>query len=152
MSTIFHSYGEVTSTGERLQILTYAWYSWQLRSEGSLDIHNFCNMEYPFIMIIHQDPWHSHLLPIVCQLSCYNFFQRLKTTPTGDRSPIFHMRGKNSTTESPPRLVRWNLNIAWFVNLRNPLSTTTLFKCMMLKMKIHITWLRTQNLYICIVT
>ena len=35
-SRIFHSYGEVPITGERLQILTYAQHSWPLSSEGSL--------------------------------------------------------------------------------------------------------------------
>ena len=112
LSKIFHSYGEVTSTGERLQMLTYAWYSWQLRSEGSLAIRTYCDMGYPFIMVTHQDPWHSHLLPIVCQWSCHYFFQRLKTTSTGDRSPIIHMQDKNSTTKQQRRLVRWNQNIA----------------------------------------
>ena len=60
LSTIFHSYGEVTSTGERLQMLTYAWYSWQLLSEGSLSIHTYSDMGYPFIMVIHQDPYDTH--------------------------------------------------------------------------------------------
>ena len=32
-SRIFHSYGDVTITGERLQILTYARHSWPLSSE-----------------------------------------------------------------------------------------------------------------------
>ena len=112
LSTIFHSYGEVTSTGERLQIMIYAWYSWQLRIVGSLAIHTYCDMGYPFIMVIHQDTWHSHLLLIVCQWSCHYFFQRLKTTSTGDRSPIFHMQDKNSTTKQQRQLVRWNQNIA----------------------------------------
>ena len=35
-SRIFHSYDDVTITGEGLQILTYARHSWPLSSEGSL--------------------------------------------------------------------------------------------------------------------
>ena len=38
----FRSYGDVTSTGERLQILTYARHSQPLSSEGSLACHNDC--------------------------------------------------------------------------------------------------------------
>ena len=36
-----HSYGDVTITGEGLQILTNARQSWPLSSEGSLECHNF---------------------------------------------------------------------------------------------------------------
>ena len=35
LTRIFHSYGDVTITGEGLQILTYARRSWPLSSEGS---------------------------------------------------------------------------------------------------------------------
>ena len=35
----FYSYGDATITGEGLQILTYAWHSWPLSSEGSLACH-----------------------------------------------------------------------------------------------------------------
>ena len=38
----FHSYGDVTSAGEGLQILTYARHSWLLNSEGSLSCHTYC--------------------------------------------------------------------------------------------------------------
>ena len=40
-SRIFHSHGEVTITGEGLQILTYARHSWPLSSEGSLACHTY---------------------------------------------------------------------------------------------------------------
>ena len=36
---IFHSYGDVTITGEGLQILTLFWILWSLSSEGSLACH-----------------------------------------------------------------------------------------------------------------
>ena len=39
LSTIFHSYGDVTITVEVLQILTHAWHSWTLNNENSLTCH-----------------------------------------------------------------------------------------------------------------
>ena len=53
---IFHPYGDVTITGERLQILTYARHSWPLSSEGSLACHTYYDTERPFIMVISEDP------------------------------------------------------------------------------------------------
>ena len=61
-SRIFHSYGDVTIAGEGLQILTYTRHSWPLSSEGSLTCHTYCDMGHPFIMVIFEDPWPSHLL------------------------------------------------------------------------------------------
>ena len=68
---IFHSYGDVTITGKGLLILTFARHSWPLRSEGSLTCHTYCDTGQPFIMIISEDPWHSHLLPSVWQWRCH---------------------------------------------------------------------------------
>ena len=64
-SKIIHSHGEVTTTGEGLQILTYARHSWALNSEGSLACHTYCNTGHPFIIVIFKDSWPSHLLPSV---------------------------------------------------------------------------------------
>ena len=47
-SIIFQSYGDVTITGEGLQILTYARHSLPLSFEGSLACHTYCNMGHPF--------------------------------------------------------------------------------------------------------
>ena len=66
-------------TGEELQILTNAQLSWQLSSEGSLACHTYCDMSQPFIMFIFEDPWHSHLLPNVCQWSCHYQFLLLRS-------------------------------------------------------------------------
>ena len=55
LERIFHSYGDVTIAGEGLQILTYAWRSWPLSSEG----YTYCDKSLPFIMVIPEDPWHS---------------------------------------------------------------------------------------------
>ena len=54
-SRIFHSYGDVTITGEGLQILTSAWHSWPLSSEVSLACHTYCDMGHKFIMVISED-------------------------------------------------------------------------------------------------
>ena len=64
-SRIFHSYGDVTNTGERLQILTYSRHSWSLSSEDSKACHTYCGTGHLFKMVISEDPWHSHLLPSV---------------------------------------------------------------------------------------
>ena len=48
----FHSYGDVSITGEGLQILTYARHSCPLNSEGSLACHTYCDTAHPFIMVI----------------------------------------------------------------------------------------------------
>ena len=76
-SRIFHSYGDVIIAGEGLQILTYARHSWPLSSEGSLTCHTYCDTGLPFIMVISEDPWHSHLLPSVWQWSCHYLFYDL---------------------------------------------------------------------------
>ena len=62
LSRIFHSYGDVTITGEGLQICTYARHSWSLSSEGSSACHTYCDTGHPFIMVIYEDHWHSYLL------------------------------------------------------------------------------------------
>ena len=55
-SRIFHSYGDVTITGEGLHILTYARHSYPSSSEGSLACHTYCDLGHQFIMVIFEDP------------------------------------------------------------------------------------------------
>ena len=86
-SIIFHSYRDVTITGEGLQILTYAGHSWSLSSEGSLAFHTYCDTGHPFIMIITDDPWHSHLLSRVWQWSFHYLFLRRSSVAAGIRTP-----------------------------------------------------------------
>ena len=64
-SIIVHPYRDFTIVGEELQILTFARHSWSLSSEGSLACHAYCDTRHPFIMVISEDHWHSHLLPSV---------------------------------------------------------------------------------------
>ena len=47
------------------KFFTYARHSWPLSSEGSLACHTYCDTVHPFIMVIFEDPWHSHLLSSV---------------------------------------------------------------------------------------
>ena len=53
---IFHSYGDITFTGEGLEILTYARHSWLLRSEDSLACQTYRNTGHPFTIVISEDP------------------------------------------------------------------------------------------------
>ena len=62
---LFHSFVNVTIIGEELQFFTYARDSWPLSSEGFLACHTYCDTGHPFIMVISENPWHSHLLPSV---------------------------------------------------------------------------------------
>ena len=62
-SRIFHSFGDVIIAGIGLQILTYARHSWPSSSEGSNTCHTYCDTGHSFIMVISEDPWHSHLFP-----------------------------------------------------------------------------------------
>ena len=91
-----HSHGEVTITGEGVQILTYAQHSWPLSSEGSLACHTYYDTGQPFIMVISEETWHSHLLPSFWQWSCHYLFLRLRSTVAGIRKPNFRLRGERS--------------------------------------------------------
>ena len=56
----------------------------------------------PLIMVISEDPWHSHLLSSVWQWDCHYLFLRLRSVPTGDWNPICRIRGERFTS-TPPR-------------------------------------------------
>ena len=108
---IFHSCGDVFTTGEGLQILTYARHLWPLRSEGSLTCRTHYNTGQPYILVISEDQWHSHLLPSVWQWSCHCLFLRLRSVPTGDRTPISCER---FISIRPRRLIN-DMNARWSV-------------------------------------
>ena len=91
-SRIFHSCGDVTITGEGLQILIYARHSRPLSSEGSLPCHTYYDTGHPFIMVISEDPWHSHLMPSVwrcSELSLHVKFLVRIASPTARKSDTF---------------------------------------------------------------
>ena len=73
-SGIFHLYGDITITGEGLQILMYTRHSWPSSRGGSLTCHTYCDIGNPFIMVISEEPWHSHLMSSVWQWSCHYLF------------------------------------------------------------------------------
>ena len=81
LSRIFHSNGDVTITGEGLQILTYARHlimaieQWGFFSVPLLHVTRGIRNN----VIISEDPWHSHLLPSVWQCSCHYLFLWLFT-------------------------------------------------------------------------
>ena len=77
-----------------------------MSSEGSLTCHTYCDMGLPFIMVISEDPWNSHLLPSVWQWSCHYLFLRLRSVATGDRTPISRIRGERSTSTPLPLISR----------------------------------------------
>ena len=83
---------------ETLQIFPSARHSWSLGSEGSFACHTYCDMGHRFIMVISEDPWHSHRLPSVLQWSClfYLFFYDLSMLRLGCKHPNFRLQGENS--------------------------------------------------------
>ena len=82
----FHSFGEVTIAVEGLQILTFARHFWPLSSEGSSAFHTYCDTGHPFIMVISEDPWHSHVMPRVFQWSYHYLFYRIWSVAAGIRT------------------------------------------------------------------
>ena len=105
-SRIFQSYGDVTITGERLQILTYAWHLWPLSSKGFKAWHIYSDTAHPFMMVISEDPWTSHLLASVWQWSCHYLFLRLRLVLVGIRTPNPPLAGRTlkPTAQLPRRL------------------------------------------------
>ena len=83
-------------TGEGLQILTYTRHPWPLSSESSLASHTQCDTGHPFIMVISENPWHSHLLPNVWQGSCHYLFYDLSLLRLEFEHRTFRMRGERS--------------------------------------------------------
>ena len=94
---IFHTYGDVTITGEGLQIFTYARHLWPLSREGSLACHTYCDKSHLFLMVISEDPWHSHLLNSVWQKSCHYLILDLCLSRMGFEHPTFRFWGERST-------------------------------------------------------
>ena len=58
-----------------------------LSSEGSLACKTYCDTGHPFIMVISEDPRHSHLLPSVWYWSWHYLFLRLRSVAAGIRIP-----------------------------------------------------------------
>ena len=105
----FFTHLETHHTGEVLQILTYVWHLWPLRSECSLAYHAYCDTGHPFIMVISEDPWHSHLMPSVWQWSGHYLFKRLRSVASGIRTP------NNWTTENTWKSLCGSLHVCLFL-------------------------------------
>ena len=94
-SRYFHSYTDVAITIEGLTNLSYARHSWPLNSEGSIAWLTYCDTGHSFIMVICEDPWHSHLLPSVWQWGChYLFFFLLRSVAAGIRTSNLLLEGR----------------------------------------------------------
>ena len=93
-SSIFHSYGDITIAGEGLNILNCARHSWPLSSECSVAFHTYCDTGHLFIMVISEDPSHSHLLLSDKQWNCHQLFLRLGYVADGIRTPNHPLAGK----------------------------------------------------------
>ena len=96
-SRIFHSYGDVTITGERLQILTYTRRLRPLSSEGPLACHTCCDTGHPFL---RSSP-RTRDIHTCCRAfgsgtvtTCVN---DLGLSRPGFEHPTFRMRGERST-------------------------------------------------------
>ena len=69
----FYSYGD-TVTGK---IWTFSSMICTYGIECSLTCHTYCDTVHPFIMVVSEDQWHSHIMPRVCQWNCHYLFYRL---------------------------------------------------------------------------
>ena len=94
-SRTFHSFGDVTISGEGLQIFNYARHLWQLSSDGSFTCHTYYDTRHPFIMVISEDPRLAHMMPSVWQWSVAAWI----LTPN-----LLHSRRTLLSTAPPPRL------------------------------------------------
>ena len=112
----FFTHMETTSLLVKLQIFTYNRHSWSLRREGSFTCHTYCDTRHPFMMVISEDTWHSHLLPSVWQWSCHYPFLRLRSVASRIRNPIFRMLcvSSNQLHHRGCNWSIWIINIDWY--------------------------------------
>ena len=66
-------------------------------SEVSLACHTYCDKGHSFIMVISDDPWHTHLLSSVKLCSCY--FLTTKVCRGWNRTPNLRPFGANALTD-----------------------------------------------------
>ena len=99
-------------------ILACARHVWQLSSEGSLACHTYCGKGHPFIMVISDDPWHSHLMPSILAMElslsvlttwvCRGWDSNAPTWQGERSNPLLHRGG-------PLELLNWR----WIYNKNN---------------------------------
>ena len=60
-------------------------------------LYSYCDTWHPFLMVISEDPSHSHLLPSVCQWSCDFFINEITASDAG------------------PNIIRSHLFLFWWI-------------------------------------
>ena len=92
-SRIVHPYGDVTIAGERAANFDHCSALMAIEQWGFFSVQHLLDTGYPFIMVISEDPWHSHLLSSVSQLSCYYLVLRLRYVAAGILTPNLALAG-----------------------------------------------------------
>ena len=68
---------------------------WALSSDCFLVCHTYCVTAHgPFIIVISDDSWHSHLLPSIWQWSWHYLFKRLRSVAAGIWTPNLPLAGE----------------------------------------------------------
>ena len=62
-----------------------------------IECHTYCDTGHLFKMVISEDPWHLHLMPIVCQWSCHYLSYDIGLSKLGFEHPT--LQGERS---NPP--------------------------------------------------
>ena len=59
--------------------------------------HTYCDTVHPFIMVVSEDPWVSHLLPSIWQRGCHYLFLRLISVAAEIRTfNLLHARQRSN--------------------------------------------------------
>ena len=77
---------------------------------GSIAWHTYCDTGHLFIMVISEDPWHSHLLPSVWRWSCHYLSLWLRSVAAGIRTPKLPLAGR-TLEPTAPQPQRKSLNL-----------------------------------------
>ena len=104
-------------------------HSWPLSSKGFLIArHTYCNMGHPFIMVISEDRWHSHLLRVFSSGAVTICFYNLGLSQLGFEHPTFRLRGQRSNNEKRSSvggnhtkiglMQNWMVLINWLINFK----------------------------------
>ena len=76
-----------------LLVLSSSAAKWPLSRECSLACHTYRDTGNSFIMVISEDPWYSHLLPILKQWSCHYLFLWRRSVAAGIRTANLPLAG-----------------------------------------------------------
>ena len=94
---------------------------WQMicthSSEGTLACHNYCDTGHPFIRVISEDSWYSHLLQSVWQWSYRYLFLRLRSVATGIRTSNLPLARRTKKG-----LAKNSKYTFWWIKMKKPLA------------------------------